>query len=158
MQLFKELVIWESPKLEAGDHFSNCGGSHKNLRWASTARTGCSVLIYALMQPLIYIREGNNLSMCIHAALTTKHMCCARTAHHTRSHTVRMQSSIHARWQCLSLHVTGRRAQGLIWEAMGSQPLLFHQHLLTTLSKSHCMPGNFTAPRNKLCKAHCTSQ
>lgn len=40
----------------------------------------------------------------------------------------------------LCLHVTGQRALGLIWEALGSQPLYFQKHLLTTLSKSHSVP------------------
>lgn len=34
---------------------------------------------------------------------------------------------------------SNRKTVGLIWEVVGSQPLFFQQHLLTMLSKSHCM-------------------
>ncbi len=144
IHLSKELVSWRSPKLAAGDHFSNCGRSHKNLCWASTAWGRCSVPIYVLIQPLIHIKEEKHLSMCVHAALTSKHMCFACTPHtkahceHARLRTCTLAARCNRICEGLSLHVTGRRAPGLIWEAVGSQPLVFHQHLLTTLSKSHC--------------------
>lgn len=38
MHLFKELVSWRTPELEARDHFSNRGRSHKNLMSVESAR------------------------------------------------------------------------------------------------------------------------
>lgn len=129
MHLFNEFVIWRSSKLEAGDHFFKLW----EVPQKSTARGGCSVLIYALLHPLICIKKEKT-SQYVYPCST--HNTCA---HHTRRHTCKAPY-IRAHWRGLSLHVTGRRAPGLIWAAVGSQPLLFHQHLLTTLSKSHCMP------------------
>ncbi len=78
MQLFKELVRWRSPKMEPGDHFSDCGRSNEMMSIGSSKKTFYSNLC---SNTIFYIKEEKHFSMWTHAVLTIRLLCLGCTPH-----------------------------------------------------------------------------